>query len=162
MPRIGTVVEVTGEHAVIETTRRGICDGCSDHANCAMEGVASTGLAETIRVRNPIHAALGDHVEFELPGHTELKLSLLIWVVPLGGVIVGAIGMTSLHETLPFDRDLATLVGALLGGALAFGVVIAVDRRARGDDRLVPEIVKVVAPTECSIASGTAGRGDAD
>jgi sigma-E factor negative regulatory protein RseC len=153
MPRIGTILEVIGDHAVIETTRRGICDGCSDHGNCAMEGAADSGLVEKTRARNPIGAEPGDRVAFELTGHTELKLSLLIWVVPLIGLVTGAVLATSLHQTISFDRDLATLLGALLGGALAFGVVILIDRRARGDARLLPEIVKVVAPSTCSMTS---------
>jgi len=154
MPRSGTILEVIGDHALIETTRRGICDGCSDHANCAMEGYASSGLAEKVRARNAIGARPGDRVEFELSGHTELKLSLLLWVVPLVGLVAGAVVGTSLHRPLSLDRDLATLLGALLGGALAFGGVMYVDQRARGDARLVPEIIRVVvAPAECSLRS---------
>ena len=153
MPRIGTIVQVTGDHALIETTRRGICDGCSDHAGCAVEGDPVSGAIEKVLARNPIQAVPGDRVEFELTGHTELRLSLLVWGVPLVGLMAGAAVGANLHEAIHLGRDVATLLGAVGGGALAFGIVVLFDRRARGDERLVPEVLKVVPVTGCSLPS---------
>lgn len=153
MVRIGVVLEVVGEHARLETSRRGVCEGCADHASCAVEGAVSSGVSEVVTARNPVGAGPGDRVEFDLPGHTELKISLLVWVVPLCGVIAGAIVGAGLHESLPLDRDLSTLLGAVVGAAAAFGVVIPIDRRVRGSAALVPRILKVLPPSACSQSS---------
>ena len=51
-------------------------------------------------------------VEFDLPGHSELKISLVLWAVPLLGLVAGAAAGAGLHPLLPVGRDLATLLGA--------------------------------------------------
>jgi sigma-E factor negative regulatory protein RseC len=153
MPRLGTVIAVHGDHAQIETSRRGICDGCSDQESCAVDGVAAQGSSDRISARNPIQASIGDRVEFDLPGHTELKVSLLVWVVPLVGLTAGAIVGASVHHLIPLDRDTATLIGLVVGTALAFGVVKIFDRKARGDTNLVPEILKILPTDSCSLPS---------
>ncbi len=144
MARIGTVLTVHGAHARIETSRRGVCDGCAEQSKCAVDEVASKGVSEQLTARNPIEAQPGDQVEFELPGRTELKISLLVWIVPLVGLLGGAAAGANAHQLLPVDRDLATLIGLLLGAALAFGLVILIDRRLRGHAQLIPEIRKVL------------------
>ncbi len=149
MPRIGTVLAVDGDQARVETSRRGICDGCSDHSSCAVEGFASKGISEQVTARNLVHARPGDHVEFELSGHTELKISIIVWVVPLIGLVAGAIAGSKLHHLVPFGRDVATLIGLVVGAGLAFGPVIALDRRARDDTNLVPEIRKILPSGSC-------------
>ncbi len=150
MPRVGIVLAVEGDRARIATTRRGICDGCSEHSECVVGGSSGEGISEEVTARNPLHARPGDQVEFDLPGHTELKLSLLVWTVPLVGLVAGAVLGAGLHPRLALDRDAATLVGMLLGGVAAFGLVVLVDRRARGDERLVPEVVKILTADSCS------------
>ena len=94
-------------------------------------------------------AWVGDLVEFELSGHTELKVSLIVWAVPLAGLILGAVAGAGFYETIGLDRDPATLLGALLGLAVAFLAVLAFERRAKGDERLLPHILKVVNPSSC-------------
>ena len=38
-----TILRLTGDHALIETTRRGVCDGCADQKNCVPDGDMSGG-----------------------------------------------------------------------------------------------------------------------
>lgn len=152
MTRIGFVIETDGDRAVVTTERRGICAGCTDRSTCPTD---SEIKPETITVLNPVKARPGDNVEIELPGHTELKVSLLIWAVPLAGLIAGAVAGS---RWLPLDSDLATLIGAAAGLVLAFSLVVACDRRSAGNTRLVPRIVKVVNQGACPVAPGSDGR----
>jgi sigma-E factor negative regulatory protein RseC len=153
MVRVGTVLEVRGEHALIEAARRGVCEGCADQQSCAVDALGSSGHTEVVLARNPIGAGAGDVVEFDLAGHAELRISLLVWVVPLVGLIAGAIGGANLHAAISLERDVGTLVGAVLGSALAFGAVVAVDRRSRGSPQLVPVVGKVLTPCGDSVTT---------
>lgn len=146
MSRVGTVLQVRGEHALIEAARRGVCEGCDDRASCGADASASSAQTEVVLARNPIGAGPGDVVEIDLGGHAELQISLLVWVVPLVGLIAGAIGGANLHGVISLGRDAGTLVGAVLGSALAFGPVVLIDRRSRGSPDLVPEVRKVLVP----------------
>ncbi len=174
MSRTGTVLKTSGDHALVAATRRGICDGCADRSNCSVEdpfthaAEASDEVLEHLTARNPIQAQPGDHVEFDLPGHTELSLSVLVWIVPLLGLIAGAVLGANIHQVLSMDRDSATLLGLLAGAAAAFAVVMRIDRKAAGDERLTPVILKVLSSspsntstssTPCSSCPGASNPG---
>ena len=160
MSRTGTILKTSGNHALVATTLRGVCDGCTDRSKCSVDDPftsASEELLENITALNPLNAQPGDHVEFDLPGHTELSLSVLIWIVPLLGLIAGAVLGAYTHQLLSMDRDSATLLGLVAGAAAAFAVVMRIDRKATDDERLTPVILKVLSsssPTaSCSTAS---------
>ncbi len=152
MPRTGFVIETMGEHALISTSHRGICDDCADRSACTVEKSIGRDKPQTVKAQNPIHARTGDHVEFDLPGHTELKVSLILWVVPLAGLIAGAAVGANLDQLLSLSADLATLLGALSGCGLAFALLMLYDRRAAKDPRLTPRILKVVQPPQVPAA----------
>ena len=150
MPRIGIVIETTGQSARVSAPRRGVCEGCADRSSCSFENALGEDKPEMVEVHNPIGAQPGQTVEFDLPGHTELKVSLLVWVVPLIGLVTGAVLFASLHERLSLGEDSATLLGAGVGFAAAFLPVVLFDRLAAGKTRYVPSILKVVNPSSCS------------
>jgi sigma-E factor negative regulatory protein RseC len=146
---MGFVIETTGDRARISTSRRGVCDGCGDKSRCAFDQALGQDKPEEVLALNTVSARPGDLVEFDLLGHTELKVSLIVWAVPLAGLILGAVAGAGFCETIGLDRDPATLLGALLGLAVAFLAVLAFERRAKGDERLLPHILKVVNPSSC-------------
>jgi sigma-E factor negative regulatory protein RseC len=148
------VIETDGDHARISTSRRGICEGCTDKSSCGFDMALGKEIPEEVRALNPIRARAGDRVEFDLPGHTELKVSLMVWVVPLAGLIAGAAAGSSLNEMLSMDQDLATLLGAALGFLVSFAPVVLYDRKAGRNPRLVPRIIKVVNSSSCPDGSG--------
>lgn len=162
MPRIGIVIETTGQSARVSAPRRGVCDGCADRSSCSFENALGEDRPEMVVVRNPIGARPGQTVEFDLPGHTELKVSLLVWVVPLAGLVTGAALLTFLHERLSLARDSATLLGAAIGFAVAFLPVVLLDRLAAGKSRYVPSILKVVNPSSCSVLPRVTDPSDRD
>lgn len=154
MSRFGVVIKALGDRAVISTARRGVCDGCGERSSCAFDLILGKGTPDEVAVENPVRARPGDLVEFDLPGHTELKVSLLVWAVPLAGLVAGAVAGANLAASLGISQDLGTLLGALASLALASVGVVFFDRRARKDPRLVPRIIKVVNPSHCPATPG--------
>jgi sigma-E factor negative regulatory protein RseC len=164
LSRIGHVLQTIGSRALISTARRGICDGCKTRSGCAFDMAPANDTLEKpeeIMAANPVDARVGDTVEFDLPGHTELKLSFIIWVVPLLGLIGGAAAGAALHEALSLSRDPATLLGALTGLILSYLLVVLLDRRTGKDPRLEPRILKIVNASDCPQAPERNGdQGD--
>ena len=160
MPRIGIVIETTGQSARVSAPRRGVCDGCADRSSCSFEQALGQDKPEMVEVYNGIGAQPGQMVQFDLPGHTELAVSLLVWVVPLIGLITGAALLASLHERLSLAQDSATLLGAGVGFAAAFLPVVLFDRLAAAKSRYVPSILKVVSPSSCSGSLRVADSSD--
>jgi sigma-E factor negative regulatory protein RseC len=157
MSRLGYVIDTTGERATISTSRRGVCEGCNERSTCAFDLALGKDKPVQVVARNPIGARTGDFVEFDLPGHTELKVSLLVWIVPLAGLVAGAVVGSNLHEALGLSRDPGTLLGAFAGLAIAFALLRLYDRRAAKDPRLVPRILKRVDSLECPEPSDARG-----
>ena len=149
MSRIGTVIETRGDRALVATSRRGICADCADRSTCSIENALGKDTPDEIEVLNPIGARPGQTVEFDLPGHAELKVSLLIWAVPIVGLIAGAAAGAKLLANLGPSTDLATLIGAVAGISCGFAIVVACDRKAARRRTLVPRIKKIVNPATC-------------
>ena len=137
---VGVVVAARGTWAEVETSRRAACSGCAEARSCGVSGANES--REIVAVRNGVGAVPGDTVELDLPASAALRLSFLVWVVPLlglvGGAVVGATGSWGV------DPDAATLVGALGGAALAYALLRRIDRRAATDRTLTPFIARVV------------------
>lgn len=150
MARMGTVTETHGIYARLTTSRRGICDGCSDKSSCSFDMALGKGKEEEITAVNPIKAKPGDAVEFDLEGHTELTVSIIVWVVPLIGLILGAVTGTMFHGLLSLSENIGTLIGAISGFGLFFFSVFLYERYFVNRSRLLPSIIKVVdASTFC-------------
>jgi sigma-E factor negative regulatory protein RseC len=148
MARIGIVVETTGLSAEVSMDARASCDSCSDHGSCGMGDGAPT-RNQLITAQNAIGAKAGDTVEIDLPPRGELKLSFLVWVVPLIGLIGGAVGGALIHASVSLSQDIGTLLGATLGFALSYLVLRRIDRSTAHDPKLSPYIVKVVPAQSC-------------
>jgi sigma-E factor negative regulatory protein RseC len=150
MPRVGIIIETRDQEAVVSTHKRGICAECADHASCSLEAAMGKDVPEDVVARNPIGARVGDYVEFDLPGATELKLSALIWGLPVIGMVAGALivpGHISHHFS---DPDTASFIGAVIGLAAASVPAVIYDRLARRGRGLTPEITRTVSKSSCA------------
>ena len=152
MARKGFITQVKGNIAVVASTKRGICAECADKGSCGLEDGHNSDLPEEVNALNPIGAKAGDWVEFDLPGHAELRLSFIIWVVPLIGLIAGAGLAESLLGSTGLSGDALAAIGGVVGCALSFIPVVAYDRRMAKGKGVQPVITKVVKPF-CSTGS---------
>ena len=151
MPRHGIITEVKADQAMVTTVRRGVCDECGDCGSCALEIGMGKNVPDQVLVNNPIGARVGDYVEFDLAGHAELKLSALIWIVPVIGMVTGAVLGDRLFSTAAGSSDQAALLGAVLGLVITFIPLMIYDRLVARDQRLVPAIIRRVPAKSCSI-----------
>ncbi len=149
MPRYGTVLEITGDRAIITTSRRGVCDGCTERSRCSFDSALGKDSPERVTAINTIGAQPGDAVEFDLTGRTELKVSFVIWVAPLIGLVAGAVTGSIFHDLVSLSKDFATFLGAVAGLFLTLVPMVILDRRLAHDQRLVPHITRRVDPASC-------------
>ncbi len=133
------------------TSRRGICEGCSEKSTCAFDNALGKAKPEMITVLNPIDAEPGDSVEFDLTGHNELKISMVVWVIPLIGLIVGAFSGSAISRIFALPTDPVTLGGLVLGFLIAFVIVMIYERYIATEKEVLPSIIKKVNPTDCRV-----------
>ncbi|MEW6764828.1 MAG: SoxR reducing system RseC family protein [Pseudomonadota bacterium] len=112
----GRVVAIEAGRAWVESARESACGSCSSKGHCgtALFGDALTGVGQVSRVLavDPIGVAVGDEVVLGLPEEGMLRASLLMYGMPISGLIGG------LAVAQPLGDGVALLVGvcALLGG----------------------------------------------
>lgn len=120
MTNKGVVTAVDGDRLTVVFERP---EACGDCHNC-MHG--SEGCAQhTVVIRGK--AAVGDTVEVELSDAHVLAASALAYLLPLAGFLLGFFGGWLARGALPIDPELTMALCAILGTALAYLLMRALD-----------------------------------
>lgn len=82
MDKKGIVVQVQQDIAVIEVGG----SGCGDHCDCS--GSCDSAI-QIIKVKNVLNASVGDSVELEAAENVLLKMTFLVYTVPLILFVLG-------------------------------------------------------------------------
>ena len=118
MKTTGTVIEVCGTEAIVETERVSACDGCHKKAegqSCSVCSLMTSGKGMRARVQNPVGAQIGDLVSVESESTRILGYAALVFLLPIltaagGWFLAGAFTAEILWKGL----------GAVLGAVLTF------------------------------------------
>lgn len=136
----GKIEEINKETAVVRIRKRSACAHCESRGSC---GISKRDMV--IEVPNDLHAGVGDEVEVSVPDGTLLKLSALIYLLPVVALLIGAFFGAIIGETLQTN---ASVTAILLGGglmALTFYGLILYDRKKRKGNTSYPRMTRVLA-----------------
>ena len=141
MTQTATVKSVNGDKAVIEVSRKAMCDGCHNSncgGSCPMSGIFSSGKMMTTTAVNKIGAVAGDIVEIETEDKEVLGAALLIFLLPLvlGGLFYTVTSWIS-------DSSLIQTVSAITGFLLPFPFMKLLDNKKRNSAPKI-SIVRIV------------------
>lgn len=127
MIRTGRVIKIENGRPMVCFDRLETCEkcaGCLDNKKQAL--VRVLGQAEP-----------GDSVDVELPDHQILGLSIVMYAIPLAGLLIGL-----LMGNAVFAQEWQTLLCGFAGLALCFGIVRAIDGRIQNNEKWQPHIVQ--------------------
>jgi sigma-E factor negative regulatory protein RseC len=99
-------------------------------------------LAEVL---NPLGAEVGDRVRITVKEHVLLKSSLILYLLPTVGCILGSALGYFLGLSRGWDCDLAAIICGFLFLGMSFGIVDALSRRQRQGKGYWPEIREIIA-----------------
>ena len=119
------VSSVHRDQAEIVVERQTACGTCSAKSGCGTSLLA-TWLPRrrlVFRLRNEIGARPGDTVMVGLDEGQLQRGSLLLYALPLGGLILGAVGGEALFALIGMPTELGAVLLGLLGLAAALGFV---------------------------------------
>lgn len=136
--RTGQVTALGVGRAMVTTFPQGFCEGCRHHGECGEPGPPPG--EQVIEVRNPIGAGLGDLVEFSLPEGRQTILALLVWSVPLVGLVAGV----ALPQQFLGVADARAALGGVAGLAVGFVPALLVELANRRRGHLLPVICRIV------------------
>lgn len=136
----GVIEKASHRKAVVRIQRSSACAHCKSRGSC---GVAA-GEIMTIEVTNDLQAKANDHVEISVPSGSLVKLSLLVYFIPVLALVVGAGAGAAWAKSFNMQPTLASIVC----GAVAMGIVFLVlkwlDRHARVKGKYQPHITKIL------------------
>lgn len=107
-----TVVALQGDEAVVRTEKQGGCGRCHEPGGCGGQSLSQMFCAKPreYALLNTIAAEVGDKVVLGVPDGVLNRTALLAYVLPVVGVLLGAIGGRALAGS-----DSAAVVGAAVG-----------------------------------------------
>ena len=99
------VVEISDGHAVVQVSRKAMCDGCHKSecgGSCAMSAIFANGSTMTATAVNEAGAVVGDTVEIETSDKEVLGVASLVFLLPvvLGGVLYAAGSLLKLSSEI--------------------------------------------------------------
>lgn len=126
MDLLGVVSKLDGDEAEVQIKRVSGCGGNCDHCGGSCES-AFHGL----KVKNTIDAKIGETVQIEFRESESMKASLIIYLIPLAGFLLGLLG-AFLMKMSEMNALLAAVVGLLIG----FFIIHLSDKRYKKNNIL--------------------------
>ena len=107
----GVVEKASLQKAVVRVERSSACDHCRSRGAC--ETLSSKSMR--VEVANDLGAVEGDRVELSVPATSVLKLSFLVYMIPVAALVAGAYA----GDLWAKGREVDPTLAAIIAGALA-------------------------------------------
>ncbi len=112
----GRIVDVGQAHVWVETEQQSSCGRCAVRSGCG-QGLLNRFASQPMKIQATVPQTLangfkkGDWIELGIADQAVLVSSLVMYGVPLAGLLLGSAGMSGFG-------DLAACAGAILGALL--------------------------------------------
>jgi sigma-E factor negative regulatory protein RseC len=123
------------------TQRKGACNTCGHKGACHMVEGSDRMV---VKARNTARAQTGDEVEIFLSTRTHLKTVFIVYMVPVLGLLAGAILASNLSLFLGVNEKWGMALFPILGLVLAFLLVRLFETRMKARRELIPVVTRVV------------------
>jgi sigma-E factor negative regulatory protein RseC len=141
----GVVEKASPETAVVLVERSSACEHCRSRGACE----TFSGRTMRVEVENELGAAEGDRVEISVPAASVLKLSFLVYLVPVAALVAGAYVGELWVEGVVEDPTPYALVAGVLAMVGAFLLVRRFERSAsRPSSDYRPRMSRVLPASE--------------
>ncbi len=143
----GRVIDVRDGYVWVETQRRSSCDKCSLNAGCGTSVLSRILGQRRTRVRalDTLGAKNGDEVVIGIEDAMLLRSSLAAYLVPLLGLLSGALCGGTLASALDIPAEAGSILCALAGMAGGIVWLSRHSRRTAHDRRYQPTVLRRAA-----------------
>ncbi|UMZ73572.1 SoxR reducing system RseC family protein [Natranaerofaba carboxydovora] len=136
--KTGKVIKVSGNEALVEIMDHSSCSGCG---GC---GASNNNKDNTIWTKNYQDANVRDFVQIELTEKTLLKVSALVYIVPVISLLIGLIIGHYYADANNLPENLVGLISGLLLMSISFLVINIIDRKTKDSSKLKPKITRKI------------------
>ena len=131
----GLVIEVTGTTAKVKVGRHNDCKNC---------GACPGDNSVVVCAKNDIGAAVGQRVMFEVRETNAVFAAFLVFIVPLLGIFVGAVGGYLISRYVGGYKTLLEIAGAAAVFIIIIICIKVFDTHLNKNERNRPSIMKII------------------
>ena len=136
----GIIEELSGQKTLVRIKKGSACASCESRGNCEV----ASGKSMVVEVANDLGAGKGDHVELSVPSGAFLKLSLLVYILPVVALIAGAFAGGAFARVLHVPLSLASVIGGFLVMGVTFYALKRFDRSLRARSKFHPRMTRIL------------------
>lgn len=137
----GIVEKASKRKAMVRIQKSSACATCSSKDSCDV----SSDKKIVIEVANDLQAKTGDRVELSMPESSLLKLSLLVYLLPVVALIAGACLGAELAPVLNMDTTLASVIFGASAMAMVYCVLRWLDGISNFREKYYPRMTRILA-----------------
>ena len=134
----GLVTQIEGDLAWVNTANKLSCSSCKVESTCG-NGILEKYLAGKVfisKIKNELDAKVGDQVEIAIPVSSVTRASLIVYCLPLLGLLIGAfIG------DYWFSSESGAIVTSIFGLITGLTVTHFYNRKIADNEYYVPKMV---------------------
>jgi len=138
----GIVVRTDTGSAWIKTVKSGACQSCSAQGYCHSLG---GGRDVEVHALNPVAAKVGDRVLIGFETGPLMKVSFMLYIVPILALIVGAAVGQGVAPFLSLNPQASSILMGFLLVFLSFWWIRKKSNQLAGKDRYRPKILRTLA-----------------
>ncbi|MEN8154059.1 MAG: SoxR reducing system RseC family protein [Acidobacteriota bacterium] len=133
----GIITRTRGNIAWVKVRRSSMCEVCNSKNICSTLSDENTMEAE---VYNPVNAKVDDMVEFMISTSSLLKITTLLYIVPVIFLLAGAISGFSYFSPPEFYA----LIFGLFGFFLSYFIIKFISQIMTRKRKFTPEIIRIL------------------
>jgi sigma-E factor negative regulatory protein RseC len=136
----GVIERITGKKAMVRIQKSSACSACEAKDSCDV----TSGKGMTIEVVNELMASEGDVVEISISSRSFLKLTVLVYFVPVAALIICAYFGEALGARLGFNTSVASILTGGMGMGVTFFILRRFDQDQRKKRSLSPKMTRIL------------------
>ena len=136
----GIIEDTSKRKALVSIQQSAACATCKSHDTCDVRSDKKI----VVEVFNDLQANIGDRVEISMPASSLLKLSLLVYFIPVVALIAGACLGARLAQLFNVDSTPASVIGGGLAMAIVFCGLKWFDRGTKASDKYYPRMTRIL------------------
>ncbi len=139
----GVVIHTLDTLARVETTQSRSCKGCTSRGSCH---IAADGKRSEVLAINLVGARKGDRILLQITTASLLKACFLLYILPVGCLLVGAILGHWVALSLGRDTSIISAVSGFSALIIAYTAVRSKANQMGQNDTYKPKIMRVLEP----------------
>jgi sigma-E factor negative regulatory protein RseC len=136
----GVIQKILHQKALVRIQKNSACTSCESRGACR----ALSDKEMLIEVPNDLQAQVGDHVEIYVHEGSLLKLSLLVYLLPVGALILGASIGGIWAQSFRAGATLAPMLCGFFAMGATFYALKRLDRAAQAKGKYQPRMKKIL------------------